>query len=164
MNRQFARGGRRYRTKAGGFTLIELIVAMVIVGILAAIAIPSYNRYTLQSHRTDAKSALLNMASLEERYFSTNNTYSQTPSDLGYPGPVPFNIGNNYYQITALTVVAAAPPAAGNNGTPATYSITASAIGNQVNDPQCQTFSINSAGQQTATGPDPNANVDCWQN
>jgi type IV pilus assembly protein PilE len=133
---------------------------MVIVAILASIAIPSYQAYVLRSHRTDAKSALLDMASLEERFFSVNNTYSQTSTDLGYTGAVPFAVGlNGYYQITTLTAVAAVPPANGNNGTPATYSITATAIGTQVNDTQCQTFTINSAGQQSAT-PDPQNN--CW--
>ena len=67
-----------------GFTLIELVIAMVIVSILAALAIPSYSAYVRKSRRTDAKNALLDMASLEERFFTTNNTYSSTPSDLGY--------------------------------------------------------------------------------
>ncbi len=160
MNQPIAAGNPGSRTRSRGFSLIELVVAVVIVSILAAIAIPSYQRYALQAHRTDAKSALLDMASLEERYFSTNNTYSQTPSDLGYALPVPFPVGlNGYYQITTLTVVAATPPAAGNNGTPASYTITATAVGIQVNDTQCLTFTINSAGQQTAT-PDPQGN--CW--
>ena len=66
---------------------------------------------------------------------------------------------NGYYNITTLTVVAAVPPTAGNNGTPASYTITASAVGIQINDTQCLTFTINSAGQQFAT-PDPQGN--CW--
>ena len=160
MNTHFSVRRCRCRAKARGFSLIELLIAMVIAAILASIAIPSYRTYILRSHRADAKSALLDMASLEERFFSTSNGYSQTPSDLGYTGALPLNVGlNGYYQITTLTVVAATPPGGGNNGTPATYNITASAVGNQTNDTQCLTFSINSAGQQTAT-PDPN--LDCW--
>jgi len=160
MTPQFPAGNRRSGTKARGFTLIELIIAMVIVATLAAIAIPSYQAYVLRSHRTDAKSALLDIASLEERLFSTTNSYSQTPSDLGYVGVVPFTIGNGYYQITLLQALAATPPANGNNGTPASYTITASAIGNQVNDTACLSFTVNSSGQQTAA-PDPQGN--CWQ-
>jgi len=160
MNTHFSGRRCRCQVKARGFSLIELLIAMVIVAILASVAIPSYQTYILRSHRTDAKSALLDMASLEERYFSTNNSYSQTPSDLGYTGAVPFAVGlNGYYQITTLTAVAATAPANGNNGTPASYTITASAVGTQVNDTQCLTFTILSAGQQTAT-PDPQGN--CW--
>jgi len=162
MNTRFSALRRRSRTKALGFSLVELVVTMSILAILAAIAIPSYSTYLLKSHRTDAQTALLDMASMEERYFSTNNTYSANPSDLGYTGPVPFWIGSNYYQITAITVVPATPPAGVTNGTPATYSFTATAIGNQTKD-VCSTFTVNSAGQQTATGSDPNPNVDCWQ-
>jgi type IV pilus assembly protein PilE len=164
MNRYLAARTQGSFPGSKGFTLIELVVAMVIVGILAAIAIPAYSSYVAKSHRTDAKTALLDMASLEERFFSTNNSYSQTPSDLGYTGAVPFPVGSGYYNITVLTAVAATPPAGLTNGTPATYTITASAVGNQATgDPSCATFTINSAGQQGATGTDPQAATDCWQ-
>jgi type IV pilus assembly protein PilE len=73
-------GSRRYK----GFTLIELIIAMVIAAVLAAIAIPAYSNYVRKARRADAKSALLDLASLEERYYSTQNAYSATATDLGY--------------------------------------------------------------------------------
>jgi type IV pilus assembly protein PilE len=150
-----------------GFTLIELIVAMVILATLAAIAIPAYSSYVLKSHRTEAKSALLDLASLEERFFSTNNTYSNLPTDLGYSGPAntAFPVGSGWYQITNLQVFPAVPPSPTSpGGTPATYTITATAVNQQTSDTNCLTFSINSAGQQTATGGDSNASIDCWQN
>jgi type IV pilus assembly protein PilE len=147
-----------------GFTLIELVIAMVIAAILAAIAIPSYTAYIQKSRRTEAKSTLLNMASLEERFFSTNNTYSSTPSDLGYAttAAVPFPVGSGYYNITDITVNAAVPPAnAASAGTPASYSITAAPVptSTQAGDTGCTSFKITSGGVQTATG----SSTTCWQ-
>jgi type IV pilus assembly protein PilE len=146
-----------------GFSMIELVIAMVIAAILAALAIPAYNSYVLKSHRTEAKTALLDMASLEERYFSTQNVYSAATTDLGYSGVWPVNVGNNYYQVQAPVVVnATAPSPLSLAGTPATFSITAVPINAQVADTACATFTISSGGVQTATGTDPNPNVDCW--
>jgi len=138
--------------KSPGFTLIELVVTMVIVGILAAIAIPAYSSYVRQSRRTDAKTALLDLASLEERYFSVNNSYTATAANVGYAA-FPATVGSGYYTIAAPTVVGATTTAA------ATYTLTATAIGDQVNDTQCQTFTVTSAGVQSAT-PDPSNS--CW--
>src|SRR3569833_3370251 len=78
---------------AKGFTLVELLTAMVIVAILMAVAIPSYRAQTQKSRRTEAKTALLDLASREEHFNSTNSAYSSTPSDLGYPGAWPIKGG-----------------------------------------------------------------------
>jgi type IV pilus assembly protein PilE len=154
------RARARAEHRERGFTLVELIVAMVILATLAAIAIPSYSLYVLKSHRTEAKSALLDLASLEERFFSTANTYSANPPDLGYAGAagVPFPVGSGWYNVLVSVTAAVAPAPLIPGGTPATYTITATAIGQQAPDTGCATFTINSAGQQTATSPD------CWQN
>jgi type IV pilus assembly protein PilE len=152
-----------------GFTLVELLITMVIVSILAAIAIPSYSSYIQRSRRTDAKSALLDLASLEERYFSTNNTYTNLPTNLGYTAGagVAFPVGSGYYNITTLTAtLAVAPLNATSAGTPATYTIIATPVaGNsQANDTACASFTVTSAGQQTALN---SAGVDnsvtCWK-
>ena len=66
-----------------GFTLIELMITVAIIGILSAIAYPSYESYVRKSRRVDAKNALLDLASRQERYFSVNNKYSTTAADLG---------------------------------------------------------------------------------
>jgi type IV pilus assembly protein PilE len=139
-----------------GFTLIELVVAMVIAAILAAIAIPSYNNYVRKGRRTDAKSALLDIASLEERYFTTNNVYSTTATDIGYAA-WPATVGAGYYQVQAPVVTAAVvPTAAVPGGTPASFSVTALAIGDQLND-TCTSYTLTSAGVQTST-----AAAGCW--
>jgi type IV pilus assembly protein PilE len=151
-----------------GFTLVELIVTMVIIATLAAIAIPSYSSYVLTSHRTEAKSALLDLASLEERYFSANNSYTTNPQNLGYTQTsAPFAIGtNSYYQVTQIQVNAAVPPPnSTSSGTPAWFSITANAVGRQVNDTACAVFTINSIGQQQAQNSSMADNsAACWAN
>jgi type IV pilus assembly protein PilE len=155
---------RQPRTR--GFTLVELVVTMVIAAILAAVAIPAYSNYVRKAHRTEAKSSLLGLASLEERYYSANNNYTQTPTDLGYSGTgAPFAVGSSYYNITTLTAVAAgAPTNALPGGTPATYNIVATAIGDQLKDTSCRTFTVTSGGVQSAadsSGTDSTAI--CWR-
>jgi type IV pilus assembly protein PilE len=138
--------------KSRGFTLIELVVAMVIVAILAAIAIPAYSSYVRQARRTDAKTALLDLASLEERYFSVNNSYTATATSLGYSA-FPATLPNNDYTIAAPTIVGATTTAA------ASYTLTATAIGDEAKDTQCLTFTLTSAGVQSAT---PDITSSCW--
>lgn len=145
-----------------GFTLIELMITVAIVGILAAIAIPSYNAYVLRSHRTDARKALLDMASLEERYFSSNNAYSSNPPDLGYPAGLPVLISTDYS--ATIGVAAATQGTATTAPTVATYTLIATAVGTQVSDTQCRSFTVTSLGVQTAlnsAGTDNTAT--CWQ-
>jgi type IV pilus assembly protein PilE len=129
----------RASLKVSGFSLIELMATVLIVGILAAIAVPSYSRYVLKSHRTDAKSALLDLASLEERYFSLTNSYTNDPQKLGYTGVLPIAIGSTY-TVDIPTPPAALVATAGNATTPfvaAAYTLVATPTGRQVNDTEC---------------------------
>ncbi len=142
-----------------GFSLIELMVTVLILSVLVAIAIPSYFDKVLKSHRTEAKTALLDLAGREERFFNTNNTYSSTPVDLGYAaggGAFPMTVGNGYYQVN---VAFTAARVAGGIVTPATYTLTATPINTQLKDAPCQTFTLTSTGVQTSA-PDPTS---CWQ-
>jgi type IV pilus assembly protein PilE len=63
------------KTRAAGFTLIDLLVAVVIIGILSAIAIPMYQNYVTNAKRGQAKSVMLNLSQMEERYYTNNYTY-----------------------------------------------------------------------------------------
>lgn len=135
-----------------GFTLIELLVTVVIIGILAAIALPSYQNYVKKGRRTDAKTALLDLAAREERYFATNNQYATTLAPLGYTpasdGSVAvISSGSSYYKLTIGT---------GSTGT--AFNASADPTGAQVGD-TCGTYTIDNFGTQgNSTG---NA-TSCW--
>ena len=139
------------KTRENGFTLIELVVAMLIGAILAAIAIPSYSNYVRKARRVEAKTALLDIASLEERFFSTQQVYAASWSDLGYgAGTGTINVGNNYYTIAWNIPTPAVAPTANNAGSPATWTFTATAVLDQLKDTTCRTFTLTSAGLQTS--------------
>lgn len=69
-----------------GFTLIEMLIVVVIVGILAAIAIPQYSNTKGKSYASSMKSDLKNLAGQQEGYFTTNEEYASTLADVAFPG------------------------------------------------------------------------------
>ena len=70
--------------RAGGFTLIEMLITVVILGILAAITYPNYRDYVVRSQRDMAKSAILQFLDRQEQYFIDNKTYTADATDLGF--------------------------------------------------------------------------------
>ncbi len=139
-------------TAQRGFTLVELMVTVAILAILATIATTSYTSQIQKSRRTDARSALLDLAGREEKLFSTTNAYSATPSDLGYAAFGAANpIGSGYYTLTVTVNAINSPPS---------YSITANTYGPQLSDQQCTSLSIDNLGNQTSTGSATAAT--CW--
>lgn len=62
--------------RSGGFSLIELLIAVVIVGILAAIAVPSYQSHVIKASRAAAQTELLELASLQEKIYLNSNAYT----------------------------------------------------------------------------------------
>lgn len=75
--------GRRGPVRVAGFTLIELMVVIAIIGILAAVAIPQFGSYRRRGFDADAQANVRNMALAQEAYFLENNTYTADPDDLG---------------------------------------------------------------------------------
>ncbi len=69
--------------KSFGFTLIELMIVIAIIGILAAIAYPSFQGAIIKSHRTDAMGDLISLQSAMERHYTINNTYEGAGTDGG---------------------------------------------------------------------------------
>jgi type IV pilus assembly protein PilE len=155
MNIQKAIAARR--THSAGFTLVELMVVVVIVSVLVGIAVPSYINSARKSRRTEAKTALVDLAGREERYFDTSSppAYTATASNLGYgAGAFPMKVGSGYYNVNVVVT----PPAGINSWA---YTITATpVVGNdQAKDSHCQTFTLTNTGVQTSA-PD---TTTCWQ-
>jgi type IV pilus assembly protein PilE len=152
----------RRAPRSSGFTLVELMVTVLIASVLLAIAVPTYTSQIRKARRTDAKTALLDLAGREERYYNSNNgTYSSTGTDLGYSGAFPIAISNSggvsYYTLSATFI-------AGNATTLATYALTATATGDQTKDTQCYTFTVSSAGEQKSfTSAAVDTTTTCWR-
>lgn len=150
------------KPRLGGFTLIELMVTIVVVSILASIAVPAYTHQIRKSRRTDARTALLELASREERYLATNNGYSITASDLGYTS-FPSAVGNGYYTVT---VAAGANGLAGSGTAAPSFVATASPVTGmgQDLDTDCRTFTVDSTGKQSSLNSASSDSTSiCWQ-
>jgi len=135
---------RIYKTQHG-FTLIELMIAVAIVGILISIAIPSYSSQVQKSRRTSAQTALLDIASREAKYYSTNNAFTNSMTNLGYANAGPIAVpdtASNYYNLSVVL-----------NG--AGFIATAAPVGNQAAD-ACGSFTIDYLGVKSAGA------TQCW--
>lgn len=133
-----------------GFSLIELLIVIAIVGILAAIAIPAYQRYLLEAHRTDAVSLLLRAASAEDRYYTVNNSYTTNLQALGFNVDAQGGVTstNGYYLMTVTS------------SGPESFTLTATPLGGQTADTGCGAFILNMLGQESVTGTDTAQH--CW--
>ena len=137
-----------------GFTLIEVMIVVVIVAILAAVAIPSYQDSVRKTRRADAKEALMRIAALQERYFFTNNRYGEF-KDLGLTGTsgcdAKIDSQEGFYEIQLTSCGATS------------FEIRATAVGAQLGDTQCRTFTLNHVGQKIAEDSGGALNTDiCW--
>ncbi|WP_018881459.1 type IV pilin protein [Thioalkalivibrio sp. ALE30] len=130
------------KTKALGFTLIELMIVVAVVAILAAIAYPSYQNYILKSQRADAHDSLLRIQLEQERWRANNPAYTNDLSgDLGLSG----ESADGHYDLDITTVSGSG------------FTAEAEAKGRQASDTGCTTITLQVTGGSSNRAP-----ADCW--
>lgn len=135
--------------RESGFTLIELMITVAIVGILAAIAYPSYVAYTIRSNRAAAKAFLLEVSNRQQRYLLDARSYAADMATLQMTAPA--DVSRNY-TITTEPKAGTTPPGFVAKAVPAGAQAT--------RDARCGTLTIDEAGSKTASGSDGAAK--CW--
>ncbi|WP_027857400.1 type IV pilin protein [Marinobacterium jannaschii] len=97
--------------KEQGFSLIELMIAVAILGILVSVAYPSYVDYVRDGRRTDGQAMLMEAASRMERAFYTNRTYSTDLTDAGFSASSGVDSAEGSYKISVVAATVACPVA-----------------------------------------------------
>jgi type IV pilus assembly protein PilE len=123
-----------------GYTLVEIMIIVAIVGILASIALPNYQNYVRKSRATEATSVLADMRVKMEQYFQDRRTY------VGGPCAAPAGTNTTFFAYSC----------AGGDGTATTYTLQATGSGQMA----AYSYTVNQANAKTSTTYDGGGN--CW--
>jgi type IV pilus assembly protein PilE len=139
--------------KHRGFSLIELMIVVVIIGVLTLVAFPSYQEHVKKGKRAEGQAAVLQAAQALERFMTTNNTYTTDLAAAGYKAYSGAQEASSAYALT----VAAAP--GGNIAS--SFFVTATPAATW-SDPECNQFTIDHTGAKGVQGGTWNASQ-CWK-
>jgi len=144
---------RKPISKSGGFTLIEIMVTVAILAIIATVAIPSYQRQTLKSKRSDGMAMLMDAAAKQERYaIDPPYLYTADMTKLGYSVSTAVPSEKGYYKLSAVV--------AGGG-----FTLTATAQTGQDAD-ECKNLTLDNTGKRdwtgTNAGPPVTKVANCW--
>ena len=131
--------------KMRGVTMVELMIVVVVLSILAAVAYPNYRDFAARAKRNEAKAALLQIATNQERVYLNTNSYTTDMTQLGFP------VANNFQTDSGSYVVDVGAADANNFTATATYQNADNEAG------KCLTFQIDGRGQRTSAPLG-----DCW--
>src|SRR6476646_3198349 len=114
------------RNRTRGFTLLEVMIVVVIVGVLAAIALPAYQSQVRKSNRSAAERYMMDVANREEQYLTSMRSYTSATDSTGLSFPAPAELASRYtFSIDVNNACC---------GTTPNWRVTATAAGPQRND------------------------------